>query len=72
MIPGVFHVPVHTVLDAQHSLNIEISCSGNQISLVSIDTAERECNQMAPVVEIQTVNKIIFHCVPPGGSDHTD
>ena len=72
MVTRVLNIPVHTVLDSEHSLNVEITSSGNQISLVSVDSAEGIRDQMAPVVEIQAVNEIIFYSVPPGRSDHSD
>ena len=67
MIAGFLNIVCHHILKGQHTIHIHITGAGDQISLVGIFARQLEADQMAPVVEIFTIHKIILGSDPAGG-----
>ena len=69
MISGFFYIVGYHVLKRQHSLNIKISRSGNEIALVRIFTGQLKSDKMTTIIQIFPVHKIVFDRMPTGRLD---
>lgn len=64
MVSGLFDVVGNHVFKRQHALDIQITCSSDQILLVCILTGQLVSDQMAAVVQIFTFHLIVFYRMP--------
>ena len=60
MIIRFFDIICHLILEWKHTIYIHIAGSCNQVTFIRILTGQLETNQMTTVVQISTVNSIIF------------
>ena len=65
MVVRLLYIVSHHVFKGQHSLDIQISGTGDEILLVGVLSCQLIPQQMAAVIEIFTVHNIIFHRLPP-------
>ena len=66
MISRFLNIVCHHIFKRQHTLNIHIACTGNQIPLIGIFTGELKTDQMAPVIQESSIHKVILRRLPTG------
>ena len=67
MISGLVNVPGGHLFVGKHPLNVEISCTGDQILFISVFRGQTICNQMTAVIQVIPVNNAgIFYRMPAG------
>ena len=64
MVSGLFNVVGNHVFKRQHALDIQITCSSNQILLICILTGQLISDQVAAVVQILSFHLIVFYRMP--------
>ena len=72
MIPCIMYIIRYLIFVGQHSFCIHIPGSCDQILCVGILAAEHISNQMAAIIQIFAIYKIVFYRMPAGGFYHTD
>ena len=72
MVPGFFYIVGCQVFERQHSLNIQISCSGDQVLLICILRRQLVSDQMAAVIHIFSIHEVILLIVPARRLDLPD
>ena len=65
MVSGFFYIVGCQVLKRQHSLNIKVSRTRDQILFVRVLRSQLVSDQMASVIQIFSIHKIIFRIDPP-------
>ena len=64
MIISFLYIIRYHIFKRQHTINIKISCSCNQILCIGILSSKLITYKMAPVIQIFTINIIVFCCLP--------
>ena len=69
MVVGFLNVVSYHVFKWQHTGDIQIPGTGNQILLVGIFSSQLVSDQMTAVIQVFSVYTIIFYGLPAGGLD---
>ena len=73
MIPGIQDIINDLDLKGKHAVDVHIPGSGDQVKFVVVLTRERVGYEVAPVIKILVLYKIVIsYRVPPGRLDHAD
>ena len=72
MVAGLPDVIRHQVLKRQHALHVEIPRARDQVAFVGVFTGQLVADQVAAVVQVFAVNKVILDRLPAGRLDLPD
>ena len=61
-----FHIVRYHIFKRKHSFYVQISGSGNKIFFICIFSCKLITDQMTAVIQIFSIDKIIFHSMPAG------
>ena len=64
MVACFFDVISHHIFKRQHPVHIHVSRTGDQILFVGIFRCQLIADQMAAIMKIFAVYKIVFYCMP--------
>ena len=73
MVAGLLDVVGDHILKGQHSFNIQVPCTCNEVLRVRIFSGQLISNKMAAVIEVVAINQaVIADGVPAGRLHHAD
>ena len=72
MVIRFLHVVRDHILEGKHAVYVKVTGSGDQILLVGVFSCQLKGDEMAPVVQILSVDEIVFDAVPSRGLDRAD
>ena len=69
---GLVNIVCNHILKREHSLDIQVPCSSDEIAFVGIFGAQLKSDEVTSIVDPPTIHEIVFLIFPPAWFYFTD
>ena len=64
MVVRFLDIVSYHIFKGEHTINIEVSCAGDQVLLICILAGQLIADEMAAIIEVLSIHTIVLDCVP--------